>query len=76
MREDSLAEILSVLDAFDAWLRSGPAEYGMQWAEAGFPAFFDEDHINEAAKAIDDETFNDLLDRTGHLVDQYANMDW
>jgi hypothetical protein len=76
VREDSLADILAVLDAFDAWLRSGPAEYGMQWVEAGLPAFYDAAHINEAHAAIGDDTFDDLLDRTAHVVDQYANMDW
>lgn len=67
-------QVCATFDEFDAWLAFAP---GHRWASAGLTVAFDETSIAAyATAAASNEAFEDLLDRTAHLEDQNANMDW
>jgi hypothetical protein len=74
--EESLREILAVLDGVDNWLRTGPASFGMKWAEAGLDVAFDPTSVGEYNEAMDSDRFDELMDRWAYFIDQAANMDW
>jgi hypothetical protein len=76
--EDSLADIVGLLDEVDEWLRTGPAEFGMRWAEGGLDVPFDPEHVEMIRLAMDseDDDFDQLMERCAYFSDQAANMDW
>ncbi|WP_328855284.1 hypothetical protein OHB01_10705 [Microbispora hainanensis] len=69
-------QICELFDSFDAWLETGPAYHGMQWAAAGLDVRYDDEFYNEVRSAIDGDSFDELLDRTSYLVDLHTNMDY
>jgi hypothetical protein len=74
--EASLQEILSVLDGVDNWLHNGPAEYAMQWIDAGLSVAFDTNSVRDYIDAMDADEFEKLMERWAYLSDRAANMDW
>jgi hypothetical protein len=76
--EESYADIVKVLDGFDAWLKIGPARYGWQWGEAGIDLPCDLQYVQEIADAISagGDAFVELLSKWSYISDQAANMDW
>lgn len=77
IQEPSLNSITELFDAFDAWLHSGPAAFGMRYAAAGYDVPFDQDHLDEAHQAMgSNEEFDEWLANLGHRIDVMTNMDW
>jgi len=75
--EPSLSAITDLLDYTDAWLRVGPAQYGMMYAESGLDLPFNHGSITKYQEAMRSrEEFDDFLMRTSEMVDRMSNMDW
>jgi hypothetical protein len=75
--EPSLSAITDVLDDVDAWLRVGPAQYGMMYAESGLDLPFNRSSVTKYQEAMRSrEEFDDFLMRTSEMVDRMSNMDW
>lgn len=69
-------EAMVLLDAVDAWLKSGPTSDAMEWIEAGLDVQFDQRFRNEMADAINTGKMVDLIEFHAQLWDRNANMDW
>lgn len=75
--EPDVDEILSVLDETDEWFKSGPAAYGMMFAESGIDVPFDSDSLSDLQQrmtTLDD--FENHLRGLSRWLDDQTNMDW
>lgn len=73
----SVATITGVFDRTDAWLRVGPARYGMSYAEAGFDLPFDRGSVLRYRDAMaSPQAFDAYLASLGEMLDRMTNMDW
>ncbi len=75
--ERSLAIITDVFDRTEAWLRIGPAGYGMRYAVSGYDLPFNKRSVRDYREAMaSNDTFEEYLWRTGEIIDRMTNMDW
>lgn len=73
----TVAAILAVLDDADDWLRTGPTQYGVMYAELGLDLPLQQEHLDRAFAAMTSvDDFRAWLDAFGQHVDDLSNMDW
>ncbi len=73
----SLSVITDMLDEADTWLRDGPAQYGIMYAESGLELPFNHDSITMFKEAMcSRKEFDEFLIRTSEMADRMSNMDW
>lgn len=77
LSERSFQECCAVFDECDSYFETGPLRRGYRYASTSLNVAFDEESIREyQAASASDEAFEELIDRTCHLMDMDANMDW
>lgn len=75
--EPGLGQVVSVFDSVDTWLRTGPARYGLRYAEAGLDVPFSNTSVRNYQDAMrSDEDFSEYLTGLSMAIDNMINMDW
>jgi hypothetical protein len=74
---DDFDRVVQILDDLDEWLHSGPAAFGLRWAESGVPVRFDAKFREEVAHAIQsEEGFGQFADYHWAMHDRAVNMEY
>ena len=77
IQEPSLKTITDLFDEVDAWLQSGPAEFGMRYARAGYDVPLNPEQLDAVRQAMgSDEEVDEWLASLGYRIDVMTNMDW
>jgi hypothetical protein len=73
----SYKDICSLFDEVDAFLKSGPAKYGVRFAESGLNVAFDARSLSEYRLASkSDIEFKEFVEYMAHTDAIQTNMDW
>jgi hypothetical protein len=73
----SFANVVSVLDGIDEFLRNGPRRLAISFAESGMDVPFDDESREEFRRATaTDRTFSEFKERRARMIDDYENMDF